>query len=90
MIASVSVAIATASSPAPAMSGSARRPGARLSTSRALASRQTVTPIGMLMTNTSRQSDNTTSPPPSDGPMPAATAPVADHSATAWLRRAAG
>ena len=44
---------------------------------RRLASRQTITPTGRLIRNTSRQLDSSTSRPPIDGPIPAASAPVA-------------
>ncbi len=87
--ASTSDAIARANTSPPSRSGMRLRPGARLSTRTRRASRKATTPTGMFTRNTKRQLDAVISRPPSGGPMPAASAATAAHSATACMRSSA-
>lgn len=85
-MASTSAPIASASSRAPVRSGHARRPGARLSTRCRALSRHMRTPMGTLTRKTRRQSERSTSSPPTEGPIPAASTAVALQAATACAR----
>ena len=69
------------------MSGSTRRPGARLSTTVRRVVTTASTPNGRLIRKAQRHPPSSTSAPPIGGPRPAATAAVAPHSPMAWARR---
>ena len=77
----------TASSTMPSASGTAPRSGSRVSRSSRRAGTHATAPRPRLTKNTTRQSAHEISSPPSDGPVAAATPPIAPHSAVAVARR---
>ncbi len=74
----------------PSASGTAPRSGSRVSRNSRRAGTSTAAPSTRLTKNTSRQSAHSISTPPSDGPVAAATPPIAPHKAVAEARRSAG